>query len=936
QTGSSTVTITGGEVKRAVAATYNASNTGAVTITISDAVVKDIYGGANNVTTHTGNSVLTLTDAVVTGNIYAGGNEARNTAGDVTLTVTGGSVAGEIVANFKSTSVGTVNLVNTSVAGTILLNNDRYTGGNAPGTATLNLDASTSLTLSNGAALTAASFVGGGELHLANGTTVTASSVTGTTALYVEGLTADTVYVTTPNTATSAFTDGDNTDDYIVKSEEVGETLRWSFEEYVAAPVLVYVSASGNDENDGASVGTAVATMAKAYELVASGMAAQGKESNPAASATIVVDGIVNLDANNADFGDEHVYTVIVTGNTPEDGFSLQVQYPYNVLGPTTFENITLRHDKDESPTTQPGIRGDGYALTIGEGVTTVGNTSTATTYYPNLFGGKITAGTYDSSVSVSSGTWDYVVGGTRGGTQTGSSTVTITGGEVKRAVTATYNAANSGAVTITISNARVKDVYGGANSVATHTGNNVIALTDTVVTGNIYAGGNTDRNTAGDVTLTVTGGSVAGEIVVNFKSTSVGALNLVNTSVGGTILLNNDRYTGGNAPGTATLNLDASSALTLTGANTLTAASFTGGGALNLGANTALTLPAFTGATALTVLPAPTADQTYVTVLGTASTTDFTDAVADNFDLTATPSGDNVIWSFDEIPVPDPAFTLASINMGESISFKFYVPLTAAQLLKTIRVDFDMDVEDGLDKTQSVALAAAVYDGGTDAYVFTYTGVTPQCIDDDVTAELYVDGVKVDTIVLSVADYLKSYTDIYHDADALIGALAVYGDAARTYVNYRAAETPIATVIGQSTATAAKPAEGMAKTQNPPTPAGTLKFAGTRLAYANVPTIIVKVNASDDGAYIKCGDVKVADVTAGVGEYRVKSLTALQIGSNYTFELYDSGDNLVQSLTYGVPACAYGWWDLGTNPNYTALVKALYTYGVEAAAYAS
>ncbi|MBR3640932.1 MAG: hypothetical protein IKN53_02755, partial [Oscillibacter sp.] len=210
------------------------------------------------------------------------------------------------------------------------------------------------------------------------------------------------------------------------------------------------------------------------------------------------------------------------------------------------------------------------------------------------------------------------------------------------------------------------------------------------------------------------------------------------------------------------------------------------------------------------------------------------------------------------------------------------------------------------------------------------------QCIDDDVTAELYVDGVKVDTIVLSVADYLKSYTDAYDDADALIGALAVYGDAARAYVDYRAAETPIATVVGQSTATAAKPAAGQAKTQTASAAAGTLEFTGTRMHYSNKPTLVVKVTSSVDGAYIKCGDVKVADVTAGVGEYRVKSLTALQIGSNYTFDLYDSSDNLVQTIVYGVPACAYGWWDLGTNANYTALVKALYTYGVEAAAYVS
>ena len=342
------------------------------------------------------------------------------------------------------------------------------------------------------------------------------------------------------------------------------------------------------------------------------------------------------------------------------------------------------------------------------------------------------------------------------------------------------------------------------------------------------------------------------------------------------------------------------------------------------------------TGLTNITIPNSTTSIESYAFRNCTSLTDIYFTGTQDEWDAITIASGNDSLTSatLHVNYVSPPDFTLASINLGESISFKFYVPLTAAQLEHAIRVDFDMDVADGTDKTQSVALAGATYDGGTDSYVFTYTGVTPQCINDDVTAELYMDGVKVDTVTMSVADYLKLHADTYDTADALIGALAVYGDAARAYTDYRAAETSIATVIGQSTATAAKPAAGRAKPQSVSAAAGELEFAGTRLVYSNVPTIMIKVNAAADGAYIKCGDVKVADVTVGTNEYRVMNLTATGINVNYTFALYDSSDNLVQTLTYGVPACAYGWWDLGTKPAYTALVKALYTYGVEAAAY--
>ena len=280
------------------------------------------------------------------------------------------------------------------------------------------------------------------------------------------------------------------------------------------------------------------------------------------------------------------------------------------------------------------------------------------------------------------------------------------------------------------------------------------------------------------------------------------------------------------------------------------------------------------------------------------------------------------------------PTFTDYAVTLGEDISFKFYAPMTMRQQHDAY-VEFDMDTEDSGDKASTVATKSVGYDPTLGKFYAVYTGITPQCMGDTVTADLYVGGVKVDTISATVADYLEAYAAANASSADLIGALAVYGDAARDYTGYGTAKSPLVTEIGQETATAGKPDSGLAKTQGASSMAGSLEITGTRLFYSNKPILAIKVNnTATAGAYLKCGDEKVADVETGVNEYKVLALAAGLINQNYTFTLYDGEDNLVQTLVYGVPAAAYGWWDLGTSPNYVALVKALYTYGVEAAAY--
>ncbi len=141
-----------------------------------------------------------------------------------------------------------------------------------------------------------------------------------------------------------------------------------------------------------------------------------------------------------------------------------------NLYASLTIENITMKQ-------TATGIYGNIYArgnsITLGEGITTVANPSTSK--YTTVFGGYSAASATTGNkpvVTVKSGTWENVYGGSYAGTFNGDSTVIMTGGEVVNVISGgSRNGTQTGNAKLEISGGSVYVACGGIYGVSGSSG---------------------------------------------------------------------------------------------------------------------------------------------------------------------------------------------------------------------------------------------------------------------------------------------------------------------------------------------------------------------------------------------------------------------------------------------------------------------------------
>ncbi len=182
----------------------------------------------------------------------------------------------------------------------------------------------------------------------------------------------------------------------------------------------VYVSANGNDANDGLSPQKAVTSINKALELLGLN------------GGTIIIVGEVSL-------GDKAVVwpgkkadgmkRVTITGYDEES--VLAWNRSLNPNGDLTLEYLNIRIDKEWAYLNARGndlILGRGLVMTLNEGLKT---------YFPVRGGGDTGVGIDgDTHVTVYSGTYSSIMGGSRNATIKGSTYIDFYGGRVTSAIT--------------------------------------------------------------------------------------------------------------------------------------------------------------------------------------------------------------------------------------------------------------------------------------------------------------------------------------------------------------------------------------------------------------------------------------------------------------------------------------------------------------------
>ncbi|MBQ9965227.1 MAG: hypothetical protein IJP22_00685, partial [Clostridia bacterium] len=287
---------------------------------------------------------------------------------------------------------------------------------------------------------------------------------------------------------------------YLVKSELAGE---YSLLKALKAKIIrlqkqdtVYISSSGNDDNNGTS-SNPTATFDAAVALMNKGGA-------------IYIDGEYVVDSKFTfnSYGKD----LVITGGTLDLSALSNVNFADNI----TFDNVTLKF-KDNA-----NVYANGYNLTINSNVTVEGTT--------NLFGGGASGTTVDSTnIKVLSGNYKTICGGSRQGTVLGDTNLYIGGYVNKDIVTALAhaNTANiygggledtvNGSTNIIFTENALSSYVAGGGTYASSGGasGTVGGNTNIVVSGNaqtygVYGGSKAAGTVGGDINVLIDGGAVA------------------------------------------------------------------------------------------------------------------------------------------------------------------------------------------------------------------------------------------------------------------------------------------------------------------------------------------------------------------------------------------------------------------------------------------
>ena len=225
---------------------------------------------------------------------------------------------------------------------------------------------------------------------------------------------------------------------------------------------------------------------------------------------------------------------------------------------------------------------------------------------------------------------------------------------------------------------------------------------------------------------------------------------------------------------------------------------------------------------------------------------------------------------------------------------------------------------------------------------VFTFSGIAPQCMGDNIKAELICDdtvcsvkdGYSIKANVTSLLS--KGVSD---ELETLIYDMLIYGAASQKYADYKTDE--LVTDGGEGlTASASIPEKSDTVLTESASADVSFKSAGVLFDYRN--RIYVKFRASDiSDVKVLFGESELVIEELGNGTYVAYSdhISAKNLSTVYTFTL-KVVDATVQTLEYSVNSYAfakYTQFDNSGNPTKMAeLALALYRYGASAAEYSN
>jgi len=299
---------------------------------------------------------------------------------------------------------------------------------------------------------------------------------------------------------------------------------------------------------------------------------------------------------------------------------------------------------------------------------------------------------------------------------------------------------------------------------------------------------------------------------------------------------------------------------------------------------------------------------------------------------------------------------TTASIALSSDISVKYYATLAAEHVGAQMR--FTMN--------DTVTYVNGVKSGSQ--YTYTFKGVAPQCMGDNICAELVLNGEvlasKPTNSVKSYCSKLMSYSAAqlgmsaskYAAMKTAIADLLEYGSQAQLYKGYKTDALVNAGVTGQTTFQTLTTTDKTSTTSTSGDVA--LTSVGVFFDYVNSLYIDFKaVGMTESNFYVMATNSRtgaqtkytLSDCTvtsAANSRYRLNLDPVHATGFNdcYTIELFVKGSGTtytaVQTLTYSIRSYVYSMQSktdgTGALTQMAQLSRATYNYGLSASAYAS
>ena len=267
-----------------------------------------------------------------------------------------------------------------------------------------------------------------------------------------------------------------------------------------------------------------------------------------------------------------------------------------------------------------------------------------------------------------------------------------------------------------------------------------------------------------------------------------------------------------------------------------------------------------------------------------------------------------------------------ASVTLGDDVALNYYVTMS-----------------EGLEATMNFKMDGETYDRQLiedgERYKVSLE-LPPQYMATEISVELIVNGVVVETMTYSIKQYAQNKLNedgCTDELKRLVSDMLYYGAAAQVYRGYNVenlATADVTNLVGTPSTVNPEEADNV-RMLTSHVAEKKASFKSVSVWFDDVNKIYVKVNTQNaNGAAVTLkilkGETVEKEVVVTSETVFTEGILATDFDETYTFELSVDGE-LTQTLTYSVNAYAYKMKD---HTDMSELALALYRYGKSAEAY--